>query len=103
MSRYDPWVLAGVKLEEYKDDRNIDEMTWIEAERTAEAYEELEERIQDVAQGIADVLQDTLENSCQWQIDSVLINNEDDPFEIVEKKMVQATLKELLSRYTESN
>jgi len=100
MSRYDPWVLAGLKLEEYQDDRDIQEMTWIEAEKAAEAYEELEERIDEVAQGIAAVVQDSLEDTVHWQLDSVLINNEEDPQGIVEQKLLEATMRLLVDYYT---
>jgi hypothetical protein len=100
MSRYDPWVLASLKLEEYKDDRDIDKMTWIEAEKAAEAYEELEERIDNAAQGIVEVLQETLANSVHWQLDSVLIDGEEDPHNIVETKLLEAAIQKLVECYT---
>jgi hypothetical protein len=100
MSKYEPWVLAGLKLEEYQDDRDINEMTWIEAEKALEAYEELEERIDEVADGIAEVMQEALENSVQWQLDRVLINHEEDPHNIVETKLLTAALQKLMECYT---
>ena len=100
MSRYDPWVEAYHKLGEWQDDRDINEMTWIDAERAVEAYEELEERIDEVAQGIAELMRYTLEYSVQWQIDSVLINNEDDPHNVVESKLLRASLEKLVESYT---
>ncbi len=100
MSKYDPWILASRKLAEYQSERDVDEMTWVEAEKIAEDYEELEERIDSVAQGIAEVVQDALENSVHWQLESVLINNEEDPHNIVETKLLQAALEKLVECYT---
>ena len=100
MSRYDPWELARIKLAEYKNERDVGEMTWIEAEKIAEGYEELEERIEYVSQGIAEVMQDALENSVHWQLDSVLINNEEDPHGMVETKLLLAALEKLVECYT---
>lgn len=100
MSKYDPWILASRKLAEYQNERDVDEMTWVEAEKIAEDYEELEERIDNVAQGIAEVVQDALENSVHWQLESVLINNEEDPHNIVETKLLQAALEKLVECYT---
>lgn len=100
MSKYDPWEIARLKLAEYNNERDVDEMTWVEAEKIAEAYEELEERIDDVAQGIAEVIQSALENSVHWQLDSVLKNNEEDPQGIVETKLLEAALAKLVECYT---
>jgi hypothetical protein len=99
MSRYDPWEIARLKLVEYNDERDIDEMTWVEAEKIAETYEELEEKIDDVAQGIAEVIQEALENSVHWQVDSVLTNDDEILIGIVENKLLEAALAKLVEGY----
>ena len=100
MSRYDPWVEAYHKLGEWDDDRDINEMTWVDAERAVEEYEELEERIDSVADGICEVLQETIENSVHWQLDQVLINGEEDPLNIVEGRLLESVAKKLVALYS---
>jgi hypothetical protein len=95
MSRYDPYEIARLKMEEVKDERDIDMQTWVGAEKIAEAYEELEEKIEQIALGVAEAVGETLKDAVDWQMSGITTVEEGEQYDAIRDKVLIATMKHL--------